>query len=143
MKISRVLLASLALLLIGFVGCKQEAATMLITGEVHLAYYEGGVPSANVQPGDPASNTEVKLYTYKKPESQPQISPIDPRGELLATAVTDDQGKYQFEVQLGILPRGCDRLVIYVDNGCKGGRVIDVAQGTTQVDLIKGTLPVP
>jgi hypothetical protein len=66
---------------------------MIITGKVNLAYYEGDVPSANVQPGEPATDTEVKLYTCKKRESPPPISPIDPRGELLATTVTDEQGR--------------------------------------------------
>jgi len=137
MKLLRITLSFLfVLFLTSSVGC-AEPSGITITGTIAFAHYEGGVPSANVQLGEPASSVEVKLYTYKKPELLPQLPPI---GDVLANTITDEQGKYQFKVQLENLPQGCDKLVVFVDGGIKGYHVIDVARGTIQVDLIKGTV---
>ena len=138
MELSKIILASLALLLISSVGCEQACA-MDITSKVSLASYEGGVPSANVQPGASASNLEGKLFVHRQPDL-PQLSPI---GNPVATTVTDKQGKYQFEVQIKTLPQGCDKLVVFVDSGSKGYQVINVASGMMQVDLIKRSIPLP
>jgi len=111
-RLVRVVSAIAASLLVGCVGCAHTSETIIITGTAALAHYEGGVPSANVQPGEPASNVEVRLYTYKKPDL-PQLPPI-------GDTITDEQGKYQFEVQLENLPQGCDKLMVFVDGGIKG-----------------------
>lgn len=138
MRLVRVVLAIAALLLVGCVGCAYTSGTITITGTVALAHYEGGVPSANVQPGEPASSVEVKLYTYKKPD-QPQLPPV---GDIIATTVAEEKmpkkrGNYHFEVQLDTLPQGCNKLVVFVDSGTEGYRVVEVVPGAIQVDLTK------
>jgi len=96
---------------------------MSISGVVH-----------DYQSGSIASGAEVTLYTYQEPDLLPQLPPI---GDVIATTVTDEQGEYRFEVRFETLPQGCDKLVVFIDSGTEGYRVVDVTPGATQVNLTR------
>jgi len=134
-KLVAAILICLALPVTGCASCIGEVippgsentteSDMSIRGIVH-----------DYQSGSTVGSAEIKLYTYKKPDLLPQLPPI---GDVIATAVTDEQGRYQFEVQFKALPRDCDRLVVFVDTGIEGYQVINVAPGMIEVDLTRGS----
>ena len=134
-KLVAAILICLALPVTGCAGCIGEVtpqstentteSNMSIRGIVH-----------DYQSGSTVGSAEIKLYTYKKPDLLPQLPPI---GEVIATVVTDEQGRYQFEVQFETLPQDGDKLVVFVDTGTEGYQVINVAPGTIEVNLVRGS----
>ena len=139
-KLVATILICLALPVMGCVSCVEKVvppspenttsgtnntpeSDMSIRGIVH-----------DYQSGSTVGSVEIKLYTYKKPDLLPQLPPI---GDVIATTVTDEQGRYQFEVQFKTLPQDCDKLVVFVDTGTEGYQAINVAPGMIQVNLTR------
>ena len=133
-KLVAAILICLALPAMVCVNCVREAippvpenstpeSDMSIRGIVH-----------DYQSGSTAGGAEIKLYAYKEPDLLPQLPPI---GDVIATTVTDEQGEYQFEVQFETLPQDCDKLVVFIDSGTEGYRVVDVAPGMIQINLTR------
>ena len=110
----------------------EKVATMRIVGMVKemATLYETG---------DSAKGVEVKLYTYREPEL-PQLPAL---GDLIGSSVTDQYGNYILEMPLELLPENCRQLAVFVDNGYEGWETVPVGEGTIQVDLAKGSVPLP
>jgi hypothetical protein len=92
----------------------------------------------------PAKDIEVKLYTY---HPEPVLEYLPPTGHILNTDITDEDGKYKFEVDSDLLMKlekqGYSKLVVYVAPGLSGFKVIDLVDGTRiVVDVVTGA-PAP
>lgn len=109
---------------------KQSTMTILGTVKEMANEYETGAPLSNVN---------VELYTYEEPEL-PQLPPI---GDKVVSTRTDEQGSYKFEIGLETLPQNCNELVVFVDCGYMGWMTVSVSPSPTQVDLAKGSIPLP
>ncbi len=110
------------------VSCSQSANSMAITGNIR-----------SYETNSDISNAEVNLSTYRQPEL-PQLPPI---GDIIATTYTDLDGVYEFEIQLSSLPSDANKLVVSVDRGVQGWKVITINNNAAQVDLVKGSIVAP
>jgi len=137
-RLVRAISISLALLLMGCFGCK---------GEVVLPSPGGGMSITGTvtehKSGAPASGIEVKLYTY---HPNPVLGYLPPTGHVIGSDITTEQGEYQIEVNAGLFQRlmelDYNKLVVFVAPGVGGFEVIDLAEGTIEVDLVTGA-PAP
>lgn len=137
-KLVGAVLTCLILLLAWCVGCTGEVtppspeSTMTITGVV--TDYESGATVGGV---------EVKLYTY---HPNPRLEYLPPTGHLIGSDITNEDGKYRIEVDVDLFKRlaelGYNKLVVLVTPGVGGWKVVDLVEGTIDVDLVIGT-PAP
>jgi len=137
-KLVGAVLTCLILLLAWCVGCTGEVtppspeSTMTITGVV--TDYESGATVGGV---------EVKLYTY---HPNPLFEYLPPTGHLIGSDITNEDGKYRIEVDVDLFKRlaelGYNKLVVLVTPGVGGWKVVDLVEGTIDVDLVIGT-PAP
>jgi hypothetical protein len=138
MKLNRLtgtIVACLALFLLGGIGCgtpPSPESSMTVTGVV--TDYEGGVP---------ASNIEVRLYTY---HLNPVLEYLPPTGHAIGADISTEEGKYRIEVDADLFQKlkelHYNKLVVFVAPGIGGFKVIDFARGTTAVNLVSGA-PAP
>jgi hypothetical protein len=105
---------------------------MTITGVV--THYESGAA---------VSGIEVKLYTY---HPNPVLEYLPPTGHVIESDITTGQGNYQFEVNADLFQELIEldysKLVVFVAPGGGGWKVIDLAEGTIEADLVTGA-PAP
>jgi len=116
-------------------GCSTNPAPqkpLIITGVV-----------TDYQNNAPARNIEVQLYTY---HPNPLIEYLPPTGHIIDSVFTTEQGKYQLQVDADLFARleklGYDKLVVFVAQGISGFKVINLSDGTVEVNLITGA-PAP
>jgi len=131
-------LISLLMVTASSIGCGKEMpplspeSPMTVTGIV--TEYESGATAGGI---------EVKLFTY---HPNPRLEYLPPTGHVIGSDITTEEGKYRIEVGTDLLQKlvelGYDKLVVFVASGVGGWKVIDLAGGTIEVDLVTGA-PVP
>jgi len=131
----RLLTIVLGLTLVFSFGCSTKPSPktgMDIVGLV--TEYQGGVPAKGI---------EVKLYTY---HPNPLIEYLPPTGHVIDSDTTTEEGKYRLQVDTDLFRRleelGYNKLVVFVAPGISGFKIIDLAEGIVEVDLITGA-PAP
>jgi len=137
-KLVWLIIACLALLLLGGIGCGAEVvppspgSSMTIIGVV--TDYKSEVP---------VSNIEVRLYTY---HPHPVFEYLPPTGHVIGSDITTAEGKYRLEVNADLFQSlkklDYNKLVVFVAPGIDGFKVVDLARVAVAVDLVTGA-PVP
>ena len=129
-----VLITTFCLLLFMF-GCSANPAPqnlLVITGVV-----------TDYQSKALAKNIEVQLYTY---HPNPIIEYLPPTGHVIDSVFTTEEGKYRLQVDANLFVRlqklGYDKLVVFVGPAGSGFKVINLRDGTVEVNLITGA-PAP